>query len=106
MADGALLCWIEHPQGARGRYTDGVTKNNAIDAGLARIKRLEEQLARAPRNSGRRRQFARAIRIEADLYRKSLDTAQASEQFDAKPARPFTGRASRLGIPAKFRGLH
>ena len=82
-----------------------MTTNNSMDAGLARIRHLEEQLARAPVNSGRRRQFARAIRIEAGLYRKSLDAAQASKQFDAKPARLLTRRASRLGIPVKFRGL-
>jgi ribosomal protein L1 len=83
-----------------------VTKNNNIDAGLGRIKHLHEELARAPVRSGRRRQFARTIRIEADLDRKSLDTAQASQQFDAKLALPLTGRASRLGIPIKSRGLH
>ena len=60
------------------------------EAGLERIVHLEEQLARAPKNSNRRRTLARAIRVEAALYRKSLDIAQASEQFDPKAERPVT----------------
>jgi hypothetical protein len=75
------------------------------DAGLERIRHLEEQCSRAPINSGRHRLLARAIRIEAELYRKSLDTAQSSEQFDAKPDLPVTGRVSELGVPVKSRGL-
>jgi hypothetical protein len=53
-----------------------VDKNR--DAGLERITRLEEQLARAPMNSDRRRLLTRAIEVEADLYRKTLDKAQSS----------------------------
>jgi hypothetical protein len=82
-----------------------VKKNGNIDAGLARIRHLEEQLARTPVKSGRHREFARAIRVEADLYRKSLDTAQAARRFEVKPALPVTGRASRLGVPMKSRRL-
>ena len=62
-------------------------------------------MARAPVNNGRHRELAKAIRIEADLYRKSLDTAQAARQFDAKPALPFPGRASRLGVPMKSKAM-
>jgi hypothetical protein len=53
--------------------------DNNGDAGLERIRRLEERLSRAPIHSEQHRQLARAIRIEAELYRKSLDTARASE---------------------------
>jgi hypothetical protein len=53
-----------------------VDKNR--DAGLERITRLEQQLARAPIHSDRRRLLARAIAVEAALYRKTLDTAQSS----------------------------
>lgn len=81
--DGPVCC-TEQQRDARSRYTDTVKKNGHIDAGLERIKRLEEQLARAPVNSGRRRQFARAIRIEADLYRKSLDAEQANEIHESR----------------------
>ena len=80
-------------------------KNGNLDAGLARIRHLEEQLARTPVKSGRRREFARAIRVEACLYRKSLDTAQAARRFDVKPAQAVKGRPSRLGVPMKLRGL-
>jgi hypothetical protein len=48
------------------------------NAGLERIKHLEEQLALVPVDSRRHREFAKVIRIEAQLYRKSLDTAQSA----------------------------
>jgi len=69
------------------------------DAGLERIRHLEEQLSRAPTNSGRHRLLANAIRIEAARFRKSLDSAHASEQFDPKPKLPLTNRVSQLGVP-------
>jgi hypothetical protein len=53
--------------------------------GLERIKHLAEQLAPAPVNSRRHRTLRAAIRIEADAYRKSLDTEQATASHDAKP---------------------
>ena len=93
------------PPTARDRYTGAVQKNGNIDAGLARIRHLEEQLARTRVRSGRHREFAKAIRIEAGLYRKSLDNAQAARRFAARPALPVSGRASRLGVPIKSRGL-
>jgi len=96
---------IAHYRKARRQYTDNVKTNDNSDAGLARIRHLEEQLAHTRVNSGRHREFAKAIRIEADLYRKSLDTAQAARQFDARPALPVTGRASRPGVPLKSRSL-
>jgi hypothetical protein len=55
------------------------------EAGLERIKHLEEQLAPAPANSRERRKIRAAIRIEADAYRKSLDVEQSMATHDAKP---------------------
>ena len=52
--------------------------------GLERIGRLEEELLGASAHSPRHRLLARAIRIEADLYRKTLDAEQAAQQFDPK----------------------
>jgi hypothetical protein len=97
------VCSIGQRRAARGRYTGRVDNNS--DAGLERIRHLEDQLFRAPMNSGRHRLLARAIRIEAKLCRKSLDTLQASEQFDAKAELPVAGRFSQLGVPVKSRGL-
>ena len=65
------------------------------EAGLERIVHLEEQLALAPIHSNRRRTLARAIRVESALYRKSLDIAQASEQFDPKAERRVTRHVSQ-----------
>jgi hypothetical protein len=48
-----------------------------VYAGLERIKRLEQQAASTPTNSRRHRELAAAIRIEAVVYRKSLDAEQA-----------------------------
>jgi hypothetical protein len=48
------------------------------DEGLERIKRLEQQLARQPAHSSARRELAEVVRIEAHLYRKSLDERQAA----------------------------
>ena len=75
------MCFIGQPRAARGLYTRPVDKNG--DAGLERIKHLETQLARAPIRSSPHPLLAMAIRIEAKLYRKSLDVAQASN----RPAR-------------------
>lgn len=103
-ADAAPVLYRTPPT-TRDRYTGTVQKKGNIDAGLARIRHLEEQLARTRVRSGRHREFAKAIRIEAGLYRKSLDNAQAARRFAARPALPVTGRASRLGVPMKSRGL-
>jgi hypothetical protein len=48
------------------------------DAGLERITRLEAQLARKPGRGSAHRKLALAVRIEAYLYRKSLDAQQAA----------------------------
>jgi hypothetical protein len=57
------------------------------DAGLERIKRLEEQLARKPGRGTGHRAIAQAVRIEADLYRKSLDARQAAATRTMKSER-------------------
>jgi hypothetical protein len=54
------------------------------DAGVAleRIKQLSRRLARVTLNSGRHRHLTEAIRVEADAYRKSLDTEQVMARHD------------------------
>ena len=87
MCGGAMrrrrVCPIEQRWAARDRYAWRVTSTS--DAAVERIRRLEEQLARAPANSAQHRQLAKSIQIEAIHYRKSLDAEQAAEQFDPKP---------------------
>jgi len=56
------------------------------DAGLERIKKLEELLAGSPANSPQRRRLADVIRVEAAVYRKSLDAEQAARRLDRKTA--------------------
>ena len=57
------------------------------DAGLERIKMLEELLAASPANSLERRRLTDVIRIEATAYRKSLDVDQAAKILDRKHPR-------------------
>jgi hypothetical protein len=47
-------------------------------AGLERIKRLEQRLARARLKNRRQPELTRAIQIEAHAYRKTLDREQAA----------------------------
>jgi hypothetical protein len=54
------------------------------DAGLERIKKLEALLAASPANSLQRRKLADVIRIEAAIYRKSLDADQAAKTLDPR----------------------
>jgi hypothetical protein len=72
--------------------TQSVTGPVALDAdaGLERIKRLEEQLALERDGSPGRRELAQAVRIEADLYRKSLDTRLAAATRTKKFERALT----------------
>jgi hypothetical protein len=70
-----------------------VARVTEADAGLERIKHLADQLAPEPVNSRRHRTLSAAIRIEADAYRKSLDTEQATATHDAKP-QPAVGLGS------------
>jgi hypothetical protein len=60
-----------------------VTRLTRVDAGLERIKHLEEQLAPTAVNSRQHHRLRAAIRIETDAYRKSLDTEQAAATHDA-----------------------
>jgi hypothetical protein len=86
----------------RGTYTDGVksrlTKRAPArrapaaaepshdgDAGLERIKRLEEALALARTKNRWQPELTRAIRIEANAYRKTLDREQAAATRDSRP---------------------
>jgi hypothetical protein len=57
------------------------------DAGLERIKRLEQRLALESDDSTARRELAEAVRIEAGLYRRSLDTQQAAATHSKKSER-------------------
>jgi hypothetical protein len=82
-----------------------VARGTQADAGLERIKYLEDQLALAPVNSRQHRTVSAAIRIEANAYRKSLDVEQATATHDAKPRRAaglgFLGSLSRTSAPRK-----
>jgi hypothetical protein len=57
------------------------------DAGLERIRRLEQRLALEPGDSTAHREIAEAVRIEAGLYRKSLDQRQAAATHSKKSER-------------------
>jgi hypothetical protein len=54
-------------------------------AGLERIKQLEARFARASVDSREHRRLAAAIRIEAIVYRKSLDASQAAAMRGREP---------------------
>ena len=73
-----------------------VASGTVADAGLERLKHLEEQLAPAPVNSPEHRRLSAAIRIEADAYRKSLDTEQATAKHDAHPQPPVRLRSLNM----------
>jgi hypothetical protein len=99
-----MPCPIEQRPVPAGRYTDLVKAGTVIaretgDAGLERIKELEEQLALVPVNSRQRRTLSAAIRIEADAYRKSLDMEQAAATHDTKTER--VGPIARPGMPRR-----
>jgi CRP-like cAMP-binding protein len=64
---------------------------------IDRIRVLEDQRSTVRLNSARHRQLTRAIHVEANLYRESLDSEQAEARFDPKRA---LGRANRTG-PAR-----
>jgi hypothetical protein len=61
-------------------------------AGLERLKHLEEKLALAPASSHQRLTLVEAVRIEANSFRKSLDTEQATAAYGAKPGPPSVHR--------------
>ena len=64
------------------------------DAGLERIRRLEERLALEPGDSTARREIAKAVRMEAGLYRKALDSQQAAATLSKKSERSIIGHVS------------
>jgi hypothetical protein len=77
------------------RSNAAVAGRESPDAGLERIKHFQEQLTHAPVNSRQRRELTEAIRIEADAYRKSLDTEQATATHDPhRPTVRSNGRAA------------
>ena len=55
------------------------------DAALERIKKLGKLLAASPANSLQHRKLTDVIRIEAAVYRKSLDADQAAKTLDPRP---------------------
>jgi hypothetical protein len=57
------------------------------DAGLERIKRLEMRLALEPVDTTAHRAIAAAVRIEAGLYRRSLDARSAAATHTKKSER-------------------
>jgi hypothetical protein len=63
------------------RHT-ALTRIAKVEAGLERIKDLEVQLAAAPVHGVLHRTLRAAIHIEADAYRKSLDTDRARRRFE------------------------
>ena len=66
-----------------------MTESQALDAdaGLERIRRLEERLALEPGDSTTRREITKAVRIEAGLYRRSLDARLAAATHSKKSER-------------------
>jgi hypothetical protein len=77
---------------------------NISEAALEQILRLQEARSRQPANSSRHRQLGEAIDIEADRYRKALDSEQAAEQFDPKPRLLLALAATPATRPARSRG--
>ena len=74
------------------------------DAGLERLKLLEEKLACAPARSLQWLELIDAIRIEAVAYRKSLDAEQAEAVHGAEPGPAAGPRAvRRRAIPLRGR---
>lgn len=60
------------------------TSSTDAEASAGRIVELEKQLAHAPANSRQRRDVMKAIRIEATVYRKSLDAEQTLASHGSK----------------------
>jgi CRP-like cAMP-binding protein len=58
---------------------------------IERMRRLEEQRSGARVNSVRHHQLTQAIRVQANLYRKSVDAEQAAQRFDPPPALRLPG---------------
>ena len=80
------------------QYIDSMRRNtiardSETDTRLELITQLSQQVANAPTNSRRHQRLRAAIRVEADAYRKSLDTEQATATHDGKPSQ----RSGRIG---------
>jgi hypothetical protein len=72
-----------------------------VYAGLERIKHLEAEFVRTGVHSRRHRELAKAIRIEAVAYRKSLDTDQAAAVHDSRPRTVVSLRLTTTGGRAR-----
>ena len=64
-----------------------------VDAGLERIKRLEQRLAREPGDTSAHREMAEVVRIEAGLYCRTLDARQAVATHSMKSERSIVKQA-------------
>jgi hypothetical protein len=98
---------VRSRQGERARSAPVGAASPGVYAGLERIKHLEEQYARAKVNSREHRQLAAAIRIEAVVFRKSLDADQAAARHDREPQPARSASLTRSlapGKPASDRG--
>ena len=60
-----------------------VARITPTEAGAERMRNLETKIALVPVNSPRHQALRTAIRIEANKYRKALDTEQATATHDA-----------------------
>jgi hypothetical protein len=60
-----------------------VARMTPTEAGVGRIRNLETKIALVPVNSPQHDALSTAIRIEANKYRKALDTEQATATHDA-----------------------
>jgi CRP-like cAMP-binding protein len=75
-----------------------VSKSETV---IDRIRDLEAQRSDARINSVRHQQLTKAIHVQADLYRQSLDLEQASQEFDPRSAT----RTARGPARAAVRGI-
>ena len=93
----ARLKSAARPKPSRGQRADGMSiglksglssTETDTENSAARILVLERQLVAAPANSRLRREVTKAIRIEAAVYRKSLDAEQTMAIHDPHGLKP------------------
>jgi hypothetical protein len=93
---------VRHRPGERARSGPIGAVAPDVYARLERMKHLQERLARSSVNSRRHRELAAAIRIEAAVYRKSLDAGQTAALHDSRPRRATgSGWLFRTSLPGK-----
>jgi hypothetical protein len=81
---------MEHHRTPFDQYIDSMRRNtiardSETDARLELISHLSQRVADAPMNSSQHHRLKAALRVEANAYRKSLDTEQATAMHDGKP---------------------